>query len=93
MLDMWMGWMGQDGWMVIIGHTSSKSTFGATLVDCRTQLILMTWICQLCSMTNTSEKYERTEQGNLLVPISAGNLFKFANERVPSTKWLYTINL
>ena len=26
----------------------------------------MTWICQLCSMTNTSEKYERTQQGNLL---------------------------
>ena len=26
----------------------------------------MTWICQLCSMTKTSEKYERTQQGNLL---------------------------
>ena len=36
------------------------------LVDCPTQLTLMTWICQLCSMTNTSEKYERTQQGNLL---------------------------
>ena len=35
------------------------------LVDCPTQLTLMTWICQ-CSMTNTSEKYERAQQGNLL---------------------------
>ena len=39
---------------------------GVPLVDCPTQLTLVTWICQLCSMTNTSEKYERTQQGNLL---------------------------
>ena len=39
---------------------------GFWLVDCPTQLTLITWICQLCSMTNTSEKYERTQQGNLL---------------------------
>ena len=37
---------------------------GCYVVDC--QLNLVTWICQLCSMTNTSEKYERTQQGNLL---------------------------
>ena len=36
------------------------------MVDCPTQLNLVTWICQLCSMTDTSEKYERTQQGNLL---------------------------
>ena len=36
------------------------------LVNCPTLLTLITWICQLCSMTNTSEKYERTQQGNLL---------------------------
>ena len=34
------------------------------LVDCPN---LVTWICQLCSITNTSEKYERTQQGNLLL--------------------------
>ena len=39
---------------------------GGRLVDCPTQLTLMTWICQLCFITNTSEKYERTQQGNLL---------------------------
>ena len=26
---MWVGWLGWDGGMVIIGHRSSKSTFGA----------------------------------------------------------------
>ena len=36
------------------------------VVDCPIQLTLVTWICQLCSTTNTSEKYERTQQGNLL---------------------------
>ena len=40
---------------------------GEGVVDCPTQLTLMTWICH-CSMTNTSEKYERTQQGNLLPP-------------------------
>ena len=35
------------------------------LVDCPTQLTLMTWIYQLYSMTNTSEKYERSQHGNL----------------------------
>ena len=41
----------------------------AKVVDCPTQLTLGTWIFQLCSMTNTSEKYERTQQGNLpLIP-------------------------
>ena len=39
---------------------------GGRLVDCPTQLTLMTWICQVCFITNTSEKYERTRQGNLL---------------------------
>ena len=33
----------------------------------------MTWICQLCSMTNTSEKYERTQQGNLLSKSTFGD--------------------
>ena len=36
------------------------------LVDCPTQMAFVKRICQLCSMTNTSEKYERTQQGNLL---------------------------
>ena len=36
-------------------------------VDCPTRLTLDVWICQVCSMTNTSDKYERTQQGNLLV--------------------------
>ena len=40
--------------------------FYSHIVDCPTQLTLLTWICQLCSTTNTSEKYERTQQGNLL---------------------------
>ena len=35
-------------------------------IDCLTQLSFVTWICQLCSTTNTSKKYERTQQGNLL---------------------------
>ena len=39
---------------------------GVGVVDCPTQLTLVTWICQLSSMTNTSENYERTQQGNLL---------------------------
>ena len=39
---------------------------GLGVVDCPTQLTLVTWICQLCSKTNTSEKYERTQPGNLL---------------------------
>ena len=39
---------------------------GFWLVDCPNQLTLITWIFQLCSMTNTSVKYERTQQGNLL---------------------------
>ena len=40
--------------------------FCTDVVDCPSQLTLATWICQLCSMTNTGEKYERTQQGNLL---------------------------
>ena len=39
---------------------------GGGVVDCPTQLNFMTWKCQLCSMINTSEKYERTQRGNLL---------------------------
>ena len=35
-------------------------------IDCLTQLSFVTWICQLCSTTNTSKKYERTRLGNLL---------------------------
>ena len=35
---------------------------GPMLVDYPTQLTLVTWI----STANTSEKYERTQQGNLL---------------------------
>ena len=40
--------------------------FCTDVVDCPSQLTLVTWICQLCSMTNTSEKYGGTQQGNLL---------------------------
>ena len=40
--------------------------FCTDVVDCPSQLTLVTWICQLCSMTNTSEEYERTQLGNLL---------------------------
>ena len=29
------------------------------LVDCPTQMAFVKRICQLCSMTNTSEKYEK----------------------------------
>ena len=36
------------------------------MIDCPTQLTLVTWICHLCFKKNTSEKYERTQQGNLL---------------------------
>ena len=36
------------------------------LVDCPTQMAFVKRICQLCSMTNTSEKYERTQQEKLL---------------------------
>ena len=43
-------------------------TFPAHLVDCPTQLTLVIWIC---SMTNASEKYERTQQGNLLLRTSS----------------------
>ena len=39
---------------------------GDSLVDCPTQLTLVIWICQLCSTKNNSEKYKRTQQGNLL---------------------------
>ena len=46
-------------------QTDNLKRASEDLVDCRTQLTLMTWICQ-CSMTNTSQKYERTQQGNLL---------------------------
>ena len=46
-----------------------------------TQLTLVTCICQLCSTTNTSEKYERTHQGNLLkggaLKIAFSYLFSF----------------
>ena len=40
----------------------------ATLVDCPTQLTVVIRIGQFCTMTNTSEEYERTQQGNLLLP-------------------------
>ena len=40
--------------------------FCTDVVDFPSQLTLVKWICQLCSMTNTSEKYVRTQQGNLL---------------------------
>ena len=43
----------------------SLTTPRTYIVDCPTQLTLLTWICQLRSITNTSEKYDRTEQGNL----------------------------
>ena len=57
-----------DLWICIKGAFLADFSVqgGYPLVDCPTQLTLMTWICQLCSMTNTSEKYERTQQGNLL---------------------------
>ena len=41
--------------------------------DCPTQLTVDNWIC---SMTNTSEKYERTQQGNLL-GLTQTHLFMF----------------
>ena len=44
---------------------------GGGVVDCPTQLNFMTWNCQLCSMINTSEKYERTQRGNLLGGLNA----------------------
>ena len=44
---------------------------GGGVVDCPTQLNFMTWNCQLCSMINTSEKYERTQRGNLLAGLNA----------------------
>ena len=47
------------------GQDLEKDVSGQ-VVDCPTQLTLVTWICQLCFTTNTSEKYERTQQGNLL---------------------------
>ena len=40
--------------------------FCTDVVDFPSQLTLVTWICQLYSMTSTSEKYERTQQGDLL---------------------------
>ena len=43
----------------------SLTTLRTYIVDCPTQLTLVTWICQLCFMTNTSEKYDRTQQENL----------------------------
>ena len=46
-------------------HKNSNAS--VRLVDCPTQLTLITWICQLYYMTNTSEKYEGPQQGNLLV--------------------------
>ena len=53
---------------------------GGTLVDCPTQLTLMTRICKMCSMTNTSEKYERTQQGNLLgVPPTLSDVLRPEN--------------
>ena len=42
-------------------------TASSSVVDCPTQLTLVTWICQLnvCFTAITSEKYESTQQGNL----------------------------
>ena len=51
-------------WQIVSDTNNNTDTETRCLVY--TQLTLMTWICQLCSMTNTSEKYERTQQGNLL---------------------------
>ena len=45
-----------------MGIRDIKGGGSPTLVDYPTQLTLMTWI----STANTSEKYERTQQGNLL---------------------------
>ena len=53
-------------------QTDNLKRASEDLVDCRTQLTLMTWICQ-CSMTNTSEKYERTQQRNLLMKTPRNN--------------------
>ena len=39
----------------------------ADVVDCPTRLTFDILICQVCSMTNTGEKYERTQPGNMLV--------------------------
>ena len=43
----------------------SLTTPRTYIVDCPTQLTLLTWICQLGSLTNTSEKYDRAKQGKL----------------------------
>ena len=54
-----------DFWKsLFVGHPESHCELG--LVDCPTQQTDVIRICQLCSMTNISEKYERTQQGNLL---------------------------
>ena len=37
------------------------------LVDCPTQLTVVIRVCQVCSMTTTREKYDRTHQRNLLL--------------------------
>ena len=53
--------------LVKVAILSFISRLAKKLIDCPTQVTLITWICQLCSMTNTSEKYERTQQRNLLL--------------------------
>ena len=53
-------------------ESQSQITFFDQLerpVDCPTRLTVVIWICQtrMTNMTNTSEKYERKQQGNLLL--------------------------
>ena len=60
---------------------SMQVVLPSSIVDCPTQLTLVTWICQLCSMTNKSETYERTQQGNLLTvvfPLVGTSLLMFS---------------
>ena len=49
----------QNSWEDPADQTAGRWSLGKTPVD---QLTVVIRICQLCSMTNTCEKYERTQQ-------------------------------
>ena len=73
--------VGLGGASAIEKITSAVHKVTTELVEYPTQLTLMTWICQLCSMTITSEKYERTKQGNLLQRNQNTNKLQQANPK------------